>query len=301
MAIAGVVVGLLVAPSSRVSAGELQDFQFAETAYDAGDYREAIQRFEALLPSLTSEILIRRSRLYLAAAYVHLGDRARAERHFRELLRSDEDFVLEEHLFSAAVVSLFREVRDQVEQERRQRDLEARRRQEARRRLAIERMLRQRERMQRLEELAREQIVEQTNSRGLALLPFGVGQFRNGEPGLGIGLAVTESVLAAGSVATWAWHRWLIGQEVAPDERTDFNDRERIARVSNQVVTGVFAAVALAGVLEAQIRFKPALRQVRRRELPDDLPELEPEGEPARAPDLEVDLGLGAARLRVAF
>lgn len=294
IAIAGVVWGLLALPSPA-SAGELQDFQFAETAYDAGDYREATQRFEALLPSLTSEILIRRSRVYLAAAYVHLGDRARAEGHFRELLRADPDFVLEEHLFSAAVVSLFNEVRAQVEQERRQRELEEQQRRERLRQLELDRMLRQRERMQRLEELARQEVVEQPNSRGLALLPFGVGQFRNGARGLGIAFAATEAVLLAGSVATWAWHRWLVGRDVAPDERLDFNDRERVARISNQVVTGVFAAVALAGVLEAQIRFKPVLRFVRERELPDDLPQVDPE------PEVELGLGLGTAHLRLSF
>ncbi len=297
IAIAGVVLGLLLARPTRVRAGELQDFQFAEMAYDAGDYRAATQRFEALLPSLTSELLLRRSRLYLAASYVHLGDRSRAARYFRELLRADEDFVLEEHLFSAAVVSLFNEVRAQVEQERRQRALEEQHRQEQLRQLEIDQMLRQRERMQRLEDLARQEVVERPNSRGLALLPFGVGQFRNGERALGIGLAVTESVLAAGSIATWAWHRWLVGREVAPDERLDFNDRERVARISNQVVTSAFAAVALAGILEAQMRFKPVLRHVRHRDLPDDLPALDPQP----GPDLEIGLGFGSAHLQLSF
>lgn len=280
---------------SRVSADEFADYQYAFGAYSDGNYAEAKSRFEELLPNLHDPTLVTQSRQYLAASFVHLGQSDDARSQFLQLLREDEDFALPQHNFSSAVNRVFEaaqaEYRAQVQQ--REQDEEAER--ERLRRLRLERLLRERERMQRLEDLAREMVVERRNSRALALLPFGVGQFRNGDRGLGMGFAISESFLFAGTLMTWGWHRYLRGVDEVED-RGSFNTRERSVRISNQVLTGVLAGIAIAGILEAQIRFKAVIRETRPRDLPDDLPELEPPD-----PELELGLGPGTATVRLRF
>ncbi|MEM9074451.1 MAG: hypothetical protein AAGE52_38510 [Myxococcota bacterium] len=295
--IVGILLGLQLAGPVPVFAGQLEDFQFAESAYDAGQYQQAAQRFEALLPSLTSDILIRESRVYLAASYVHLDNAPAAENQFQALLQTNHEYRIEEHRFSGAVVATFNDVRDRFLEELREREAADAQRREQLRQLQIERLLRQQERLQRLEELAQEETVERQNSRAIALLPFGAGQFQNDQRSLGIGLAVTEAFLFAGSMATWAWHRWLRGQTVTDDGRSDFNQRERIARISNQVVTGLFAAIAIGGIIEAQVRFRPVIRETRRRELPGDLPEIDPD----TGPEVSFGVGLGTGHLEIRF
>lgn len=286
-----ILLGIL---PSRVSADEFADYQYALRAYTDGDYAEATNRFEELLPNLHDPTLVTQSRQYLAAAFVHLDRNDDARTQFLALLREDEDFALPRHNFSTAVNQVFEAAQAAYREEirRRQQDQEAER--ERLRRLRLERLLRERERMQRLEDLARELVVERQNSRALALLPFGVGQFRNDDRGLGMGFAISESFLFAGTLMTWGWHRYLRGVDPGED-RADFNTRERAVRISNQVLTGVLAGIAIVGILEAQIRFKPVIRETRTRDLPADLPELEPD------PELEVGLGPGTASLRLRF
>ena len=290
--ILGVLLGFLAKPAT-VRADQFADYQFALSAYSEGDYGEARDRFEALLPSLRDPTLVTQSRQYLAASFVHLNRPDDAREQFLALLREDGDFALPRHDFSTAVYQVFQAAQRAHREElaRRERDEQAER--ERLRRMRLERMLRERERMARLEQLASEMLVEQRNSRALALLPFGVGQFRNGNRGLGMGFAISESFLFVGSLMTWGWHRYLRGLE--PEDRGSFNTRERSVRITNQVVTGVLAGIALAGILEAQIRFKAVIRETRPRELPDDLPDLEAD------PELEIGLGPGTASVRLRF
>ncbi len=290
--ITGTILGFFAKPS-LVSADQFADYQFALSAYTDGDYRQARARFEALLPSLRDPTLVTQSRQYLAAAFVHLNQPDDAQNQFLALLRENGDFALPRHDFSTAVYQVFERAQQAYETERAQQERDAQAERERQQRLRLERLLRERERMQRLEQLAREMVVERQNSRALALLPFGVGQFRNEDRGLGMAFAISESILLAGSVMTWGWHRYLRGLD--PEDRGSFNTRERSVRITNQVVTGVLAGIAIAGILEAQIRFRAVIRDTRQRELPDDLPEIEAD------PELELGLGAGTATLRLRF
>lgn len=295
------LAGLFAAPASA-RADELADFEAAREAYDEQRYADTIARLEAMVggevPAIQNEVLVLESRKYLGAAYIWEGRREEAETQFRLLLQADETYQVDPLAFPAAIVDVFREVRQRYLQERADAERERRERLERLNRERIQRMLRQQERMSRLEELATEQVVEERNSRGLALVPFGVGQFRNGNRRLGITLALGEAALVAGSLAFWGWHRWLRGQvdEVTPAERDRFERLERSARIGNQLFTALFATVTLAGILEAQINYVPVRTETRERPLPDDLPEVEP-------PELELEVGVGpgSAELRLRF
>jgi hypothetical protein len=93
-------------------------------------------------------------------------------------------------------------------------------------------------------------------SRWIAALPFGAGQFQNGDVGLGVLFAVSESLFGIASIASVAYVGALV--RTTPGRVSDvssLNQRLEIATTVNRVTFGGFAALAVAGVLEAQVNF----------------------------------------------
>jgi hypothetical protein len=114
------------------------------------------------------------------------------------------------------------------------------------------------ERKQR-EEAARAQriLVERQiirRSRFIAMVPFGVGQYQNGDRGKAIAFGVTEGALALLSIASYI-------ADVARFPNGEYNPGEEAAvnaLVGLEVSAGVAAiAVGIIGIIEAQVRLKP--------------------------------------------
>jgi tetratricopeptide (TPR) repeat protein len=278
---------LLLATAGGAQGQEIEAFERAREAYDNQQYEKAAERFEELVggevPRLRNEPLVLESRKYLAASYLFLGRREQAKKQFELLLEREPDYQLDPVSFPSEVHQVFGKVRQRVQQERERRQAEQRRQQQQRRQREAQELLEAQERAQRLRDLAETVVVERDNSRVLAMVPFGVGQYQNGHEQLGLTLAITEGVLVATSVTTFALHTALASdarQPVRMDESTlEPNRRLRAYRWTNWISTGLFAAVAVAGVLDAQLRFKPEIRSTRKRELPEDLrPEDESSG-----------------------
>jgi hypothetical protein len=122
---------------------------------------------------------------------------------FINLLSLDPDFQLDPFYVPPQAVSFFERVRAdnqtllQPIRERRRAAQEAlRQEEEARARLLAQGQAAQ-------PQIVREQIVRP--SPAVALLPFGVGQFQNGNTALGVTFAVTEAVAAITSVSCYVW------------------------------------------------------------------------------------------------
>ena len=101
-------------------------------------------------------------------------------------------------------------------------------------------------------------------SRWIAALPFGVGQFQNGEAALGIFFASGEALLGATSIATAAITMTLSSADTRPVLQGDWmrqvdyaalNDRIRAATTANHIAFAGWAALTAAGILEAQVNF----------------------------------------------
>lgn len=296
----------LLAHGGRASADDFEDFQAARTAYEAHEYADAARQLESMVggavPRVQDRTLINESRELLAATYLFLRREDDAREQFLALLRVDDTYEVDSHQFPTAVVDLFRDVRTAFLAEREREREEERDRLERENRDAVQRMLRQQERMARLEELAQEVRTERQNSRLLALLPFGVGQFQNGQRRLGLTFAVLESALTVLSFATWGWHRWVANHA---DRVENFTTLERTSRLMNQTLMATLGIVAIAGIVQAQAAYVPVVTRVERRPLPDDLPEMEPMGEPAPAPATQVEasvgVGVGTLQLHLAW
>jgi tetratricopeptide (TPR) repeat protein len=299
-ALSGLVFVLMAAFALPVAADELSDFESARRNYDKQNYAKAARGLESLVggavPRATNPVVRLEARKYLGATYLFLGKDERAREQFRSLLEEDPDYDIDPVAFPEAVVQTFQELKKEVSAQRARKDaLEAARRQRERSN-EVDELVRQQQRIETLEELAAVETVEKVNSRWIAAIPFGAGQFQNEDRGLGIMFAVTESALVAASIATFIGHNSLRDENPAPSEIERARRVERALRIGNWVSVGAFLSFAIAGVVEAEVRFKPVIRTTRKRELPDDI-----ESPQTTGPQIRLELGLTGGKMRLDF
>ena len=299
-ALSGLVFVLMAAFALPVAADELSDFESARRNYEKQNYAKAARGLESLVggavPRATNPVVRLEARKYLGATYLFLGKDERAREQFRSLLEEDPDYDIDPVAFPEAVVQTFQELKKEVSAQRARKDaLEAARRQRERSD-EVEELVRQQQRIQTLEALAAVETVEKVNSRWIAAIPFGAGQFQNEDRGLGIMFAVTESAFVAASIATFIGHNSLRDENPAPSEIERARRVERALRIGNWVSVGAFLSFAIAGVVEAEVRFKPVIRTTRKRELPDDI-----ESPQTTGPQIRLELGLTGGKMRLDF
>lgn len=281
--------------ANAARADELSDFQHARSAYESQDHRVAVQRFEELIggdvPRLSTRALILESRKYLGASYLFLSRREDAEHQFELLLRDDAQYELDPVAFPAEVLQVFTEVRTRVQAEIARSDAARREREEAARRAAADRLLLERGRMDRLISLATETQVEVQHQRWIAWMPFGAGQFQNGHDSLGLTFLISEGLLLAASATTYIWHATLPeSSQLTVDSRENARRLEQTLTTLNYVSLASFLGIAVIGVIDAHVRYVPAVSETRHRELPEDLRN-----------DLQINLGLGTVQVSGSF
>lgn len=178
----------------------------------------------------------------LGQAHYFLGDRETARTHFSKLVRLRPDKELDPLVIPPPVIAFYEELRQPI-----LRELEADR--------DVIRKAREEEEARRRAELTVHHYVEtRRNSRLVAALPFGAGQFQNGDTGLGAAFLSTELVATGLSVAFF-----LAVEDLRQDDgRFASEDIDRAASLQTaQLVSGGIAlALAIAGIVEAQINFR---------------------------------------------
>ena len=269
-----VLVGVVLASlfPSTARADELSEFEEARQAYRERDYERAATLFESRIGStIRNELLLTESRRYLGAAYYYLGRRDEAERQFRVVLDEDSNARLDPQDFPRELQDFFQAVRADIEEERRDAEADAARDERERRRM------RQRSQaaLDALADLARVDEVDVPHDPLLAWVPFGVGQYQNGNEGLGTFFLVTEVVLAATSiVSAIGWLSVFLDDElnngrIVPTPAN--NNLRSIFVATNWASFGLAVAFGLTGILEANLSFVPSHRERRENELPDQL------------------------------
>ncbi|QQR90474.1 MAG: hypothetical protein IPJ88_01640 [Myxococcales bacterium] len=239
------------------------DFQKARQAYTKQNYAKAIALFEALVgqePSRVQNLALRlESRKYLGASYLFEKRRKEAAAQFRRLLLEDPSYRLDPLSFPEEVIKVFSAVRDEVLAQRDAEIDKSKVKSDSNEAPKATIELSQAKRMQALIDLAETERVEQENSRWIAMLPFGIGQFQNGHDGLGMVLAVSQAALAVVSLVSFFVYQTidvptkLVGQNTGSD-REAAQSAEQAWYYTNLVATSLFAGVAVAGIVDAQLR-----------------------------------------------
>jgi hypothetical protein len=173
-------------------------------------------------------------------------------------------------VFPPPVVERFLRVRETLHEEIRRSELG---RVEVARREADERALKEKAkdaRVRALEELATREVVMVKNRRWIAGIPFGVGQFQNGNSELGWMFLTSEVALGATALTALAMQTHLTLEA----HRLKNPSNNAVLQTWNtllDVSAWAFLGVATIGVVEAQISFVPEAREIRRRPIPPEL------------------------------
>jgi hypothetical protein len=298
---------------SPARADDFDDFEYARQAYEARNWRETIRRFDALVgsepPRLSDPVYIVESRKYLAAAYVFENQPERAEAQFERLLDQEPNYEIDPNAFSPDVVAIFNRVDRRMTQLREEREARERAEREAAQERERQRLLRENQRLRDLEARAREERVVSERSRVIATVPFGVGQFQNGNVGLGVLFAVSEVLLGGAAIGLFA--AWLEvanslpsvpDPDIIPPEFQDLAVQEQAYRVLNQISFGLWAALTVAGIAEAHLNFVPTQTAIRERELERESgAESEEPPDPPPAPEASLRLSPLGASFRLTF
>jgi tetratricopeptide (TPR) repeat protein len=280
-------VFLAAAPARADDASELER---AKASYDAGRYAEGVDRFREILNpaapnALREPTAIERARAYYAACLIALGRSDEADAEIEKVIRANPVYSPDPVAFPSKVIDRFIEIKSRLKQE-----LES----ASRARAAIEQAAKakaerqQREYIESLQRLASQETVTVRHSRWVAMIPFGAGQFQNGQEGLGYAFLVAQSALAVASVASYVVYSGLVAdfteqtrrrEDATPSSPIDFPKFEsqyNTAYDVNLYSTVGLAAVALTGILHAQLTFVPEVQETRLRPLPPPPPPLIP-------------------------
>ena len=262
-------------------ADDATELERGKSSYDAGRYAEGVERFREILNAASPNALrdpnaIERARAYLAACLIALGRAEEADVEIERIIRNNPTFSPDPVAFPGKVVDRFIEIKSRLKSEI-EAAFRARAAAEAATKAKAERQ--QRDYIEQLQQLARYETVVVRNSRWIAMVPFGAGQFQNGQEALGYTFLVAQSALAVTSIATRIVHDGLIASYVEATDPVDFNQFEsrlHTARDVNHLSTAALAVVALTGILHAQLTFVPEVRETRVRPLPPPPPSLTP-------------------------
>ncbi len=278
-------------PEARAQRRELHE---ASEAYAAAEYERVRSLLYplvgGLVPAIDDPYLIRDARRYLGAVFVLLGQVEDAENQFSWFLRGQEladlrRAQLEPTIFSAQVRAVFDRVRDA-----RIAELEAQA--SARDQRATEREARRHDALVRLMGLAQSVETEVEADPLPSYVPLGIGQFTNGNEGLGWFFAISEGLTLLTAGASLALFIPLDEQLRHPPvgvERLDPIITDALFGL-NVAAASTFAVLAIAGIIEARLNFVPTRRRTIRQEIPREVLER-----------LELTAGPGGLALRGRF
>jgi hypothetical protein len=272
-------VPLLVAASGDASADAQSDLEKAHSAYVAHKYDDAESRLRALLDVKKSQLRdpdsIADARMYLGAVLLAEGKREESGQVFEGLLLEKPDYQPDPLRVALDAIDAFIDARSRLRDRLAAFQSEqVRKAQEEKARIAAE-QVRAATRLATLEKLASTEVVIERHSRWLALVPFGVGQFQNGQDTLGWVFLSSEVLLGVASVASASVY--LYEQTQANDSllrhdpqslATAYEQHAQLAAIAADWFGAGFFAIAIGGVAHAQLTFVPERVQSRKRDIP---------------------------------
>jgi hypothetical protein len=276
--LAGLVVAAGVGWAGRARADALSDLEKAHSAYVAHKYEDAENRLRALLDPRTGALKdpdnVADARMYLGAALLAENKKSEAAAVFEQLLRDKPDYQPDPLRVTLQATDALIDARSRMREELAASLAEkVRQAMEEKARIEAERQ-RAALRLAMLEKLAGEETVVHTNSRWFALVPFGVGQFQNGQTALGGVFLATQSLALVGSLVgqiELLYYENQMNDAVRGGSAMAsqaYHDRAFASYLVTNIFSASFAVLAIAGIVHAQITFVPERIEVRHRDLP---------------------------------
>lgn len=291
----GLVALALACVTGTARADDEQQFELVKGLFYAGEYEDVVKRLAILLdPSnpacsavagaatapqtchLADGVLIERSYEMKIVALVALKREVEADKAIEKLLEANPSYSVFPGSLPPAVVARITEVKSRMQSQleaKAQKDADAQRKAA----LAAQRAAEEERRwLAEVTKLAGSETVVERRSRVLAFVPFGVGQFQNGDVGWGIFFAASQTLAGGASIGFAVAHSYYVnfdrntvnpqtGEKVIPDELHALAEG---AALGNQIAFGTWAALVVAGIVQANVAFEPEVVKTRDRPVP---------------------------------
>lgn len=306
-AASGLVALALGLASAEARADDSQQFELLKGLFYAGQYEDVVQRAVILLdPSnpacataegaptvpqtchLADAVLIERSRELQVVSLVALKREGEADAVMEKMLRQNPAYSPEPGSLPPAVVERLREIKARLQKELE--ELARKKADEQRAKLLLTQRSGEDERrwLAEITELASKETIIERRSRLVAFVPFGVGQLQNGDTALGVLFMATQAATAGTSIVFASLHSFYTSADLnsrdasgAPVDRPALAEQARIVAIGNQISFGLWAALATAGIIQANMAFVPEVKTTRDRLVPK-------RPQPAIAPSVSV-------------
>jgi hypothetical protein len=218
----------------------------ARTSFRAGNFADAIPLLSGLLyprGRLSDPGELAEAHLLLGISYFETGRKDSAERELESALFLDRNLTIEVGLFSQEAVAFFGRTKRAIERRAHE---DAGKTQLAREREAVRRFM------------ASAVVVEKRNYL-LNFVPFGTGQFQNGDRKKGIAFALAQGVLAGSSIGLLSYQvtRYGLSGRVPRDEV----DSVRTMQIMQVASGAAFYGLWIWGVIDALANYEPAVRR----------------------------------------
>ena len=242
-----ILLSVITLPTVGLATPE-DDFEHGKNAYLYGDFRKVIEFLDPLVGTEGSEKLDPRKQAdaleWLGLSLYYLGQETRAKDIFHRLILTDLDRTLDPITAPPDVVAVY---------DKMQADLK----------VEIDRLKREAEKKRRAKEaqVPVREIDRRRNSKWVTLVPFGVGQFQNGDNGWGGFFLGTE--LVAVSLSTIFF---FAAQDLRQPDGFFVGADATLARnlrTAQFVSGGTALALMVGGAIHAAVTFKP-LTETRR-------------------------------------
>jgi hypothetical protein len=273
-------------------ADETSDFEKARNAYLKKEYVEAAARFEAMLDpakgTLTTKDLINEAEFCYGA--VKLAQNRKDEAHTlwdKVLLETGGGYTPDPLTYPSEVLNDFTDEKTRMKTAISQQQQQAAAQEQARKQREAAEKARLEARVKELEALTAVETVVIQNSRETALLPLGIGQFQNGQKELGWLFLFSEGLAVASTCVLFFPYRYNIDQYNAaltgpgsPNYRIQLAQQYAAVaqdiRTADFIILGALGAIALTGIIQAEIAFKPTLTYTRKRKVSGIWPSFSP-------------------------
>ncbi len=222
-----------------------QDFSRARETFRRGEYREAIPLLKDLLypnARLSSRSDLAEAHLLLGVSHFETGNKAEAEVEFEKALRYDVGLTLDPLLFSEGAVAFFEGIKAAYKKKAEQ---------EAEKLRLAEERDRYRKALENL-------YVYEKRSYYVNFIPFGAGQFQNGDNGKGLFFSVSESLTcgASGVIFSYLILKYGLGGDVPPEEAGSVRRWQQVQVAAGTVCLGLMTW----GVVDSLMNYESTYR-----------------------------------------
>ena len=233
--------GLLVAQTAESTAVE-DDLRRAKNEYAYGNYDKSVSILRGLLypMRLVTDEQVIEARKYLALSFYLLDRLDEVGEEFAKLLHIDPDYQLDPFTIAPPIIEMFETIRKKLKPE-----------------LDVIRQLKSdSKRKEPLKPGVQREIERRITERSelATFMPFGIGQFQNGQFGWGVAFLTSELLLLAANVVAYTYTVRMIGNY-------DSSKRKLVQAltVTQYSALALFGLAWSLGIFHARLHFVPAV------------------------------------------